>query len=79
MMIRIVAGTLLVALLALQYRLWVSGSGMREVWRLEQAIATQQQENDGLEASATARSRPKCATSRTAMRPSRSVPAPISA
>ena len=31
------------ALLALQYRLWVSGSGMREVWRLEQAIATQQQ------------------------------------
>ena len=50
MMIRIVAGTLAVALLALQYRLWVSGSGMREVWRLEQAIATQQQENDGLEA-----------------------------
>ena len=50
MMIRIVAGTLLVALIALQYRLWVSGNGMREVWRLEQAIATQQQENDGLEA-----------------------------
>jgi len=50
MMIRIVAGTLLVALLALQFRLWLSGSGMREVWRLEQAIATQQHENDGLEA-----------------------------
>jgi cell division protein FtsB len=50
MMIRIVAGTLLVALLALQYRLWVSGNGMREVWRLEQAIATQQHENDALAA-----------------------------
>lgn len=49
MMIRIVTGALLVVLLALQYRLWVSGSGMREVWRLEQAIASQQQENDGLE------------------------------
>ena len=50
MMIRIVAGLLLAALLALQYRLWVSGNGLREVWRLEQAIATQQQENAGLEA-----------------------------
>ena len=50
MMIRIVAGTLLVALVALQYRLWVSGNGMREVWRLENAIATQQQENDALQA-----------------------------
>ncbi len=48
MMVRIIAGTLLLALLALQYRLWVSGNGMREVWRLEQAIAAQQQENDGL-------------------------------
>lgn len=50
MMIRIVAGLLLMALLALQYRLWVSGNGMREVWRLEQAIAAQEQENAGLEA-----------------------------
>ena len=50
MMVRIVAGALAVALLALQYRLWVSGNGMREVWRLEQAIATQQQENDALQA-----------------------------
>jgi cell division protein FtsB len=48
MMIRTVVGLLLVALLALQYRLWISGDGMREVWRLEHAIATQQQENDGL-------------------------------
>ena len=50
MMIRIVAGLLLVAVLALQYRLWISGNGMREVWRLEQAIAAQQQENAGLAA-----------------------------
>ncbi|HSD53584.1 MAG TPA: cell division protein FtsB [Burkholderiales bacterium] len=49
MTIRIAAGVLLLALLALQYRLWVSGSGLREVWRLEQAIAAQQRENDGLE------------------------------
>ena len=50
MMIRIVAGLLLMALLALQYRLWISGNGLREVWRLEQAIAAQQQENAGLKA-----------------------------
>ncbi|HEX9773531.1 MAG TPA: cell division protein FtsB [Steroidobacteraceae bacterium] len=48
MMIRIVAGLLLVALLALQYRLWISSNGMRDVWRLEQAIDAQQQENDSL-------------------------------
>ena len=50
MMIRIVAGTLAVALLARCN----TGSGSRAAacarWRLEQAIATQQQENDGLEA-----------------------------
>jgi cell division protein FtsB len=49
MTIRIAAGVLLLALLALQYRLWVSGSGLREVWRLEQAIAAQHRENDALE------------------------------
>jgi cell division protein FtsB len=49
MTIRIAVGVLLLALLALQYRLWVSGSGLREVWRLEQAIAAQQRENDALE------------------------------
>jgi cell division protein FtsB len=48
MMIRVVAGVLLTALLALQYRLWVSANGMRDVWRLEQAIETQQKENAGL-------------------------------
>ena len=48
MIIRIVAGSCCCALLALQYRLWVSADGMREVWRLEQAIATQRQENERL-------------------------------
>ncbi len=48
MTIRIVAGFLLTALLALQYRLWVSPDGMREVWRLEKAIAAQTAENDQL-------------------------------
>lgn len=48
MTIRIVAGFLLTALLALQYRLWVSPDGMRDVWRLEQAIEVQSGENDRL-------------------------------
>lgn len=45
MTIRIVAGLLLLALLALQYRLWVSPNGMRDVWRTEQAIEAQAEEN----------------------------------
>ncbi len=48
MTIRIVAGLLLVALLALQYRLWVSPNGMRDVWRTEKAIDAQQDENERL-------------------------------
>jgi cell division protein FtsB len=48
MTIRIVAGFLLTALLAMQYRLWVSPDGMRDVWRLEKAIAVQSEENDRL-------------------------------
>ena len=36
---------LLVALLLLQYRLWLSGDGVREVWRLRAAVAAQQAEN----------------------------------
>jgi cell division protein FtsB len=48
MTIRFVAGFLLVAFLAMQYRLWVSPDGMRDVWRLESAIAAQTQENDRL-------------------------------
>jgi cell division protein FtsB len=45
MIIRIVAGLLFAAVLALQYRLWVSPTGMRDVWRTEKAIATQVEEN----------------------------------
>jgi len=45
MIIRIVAGLLLAAVLALQYRLWVSPNGMRDVWRTEKAIGIQVEEN----------------------------------
>ena len=48
MTIRFVAGFLLTAFLALQYRVWVSSDGMRDVWRLEKAIAAQSEENDRL-------------------------------
>ena len=48
MTIRIVAGLLFAALLALQYRLWVSSDGMRDVWRLEKVIEQQRVENGGL-------------------------------
>jgi len=48
MIIRIVAGLLLAAVLALQYRLWVSPTGMRDVWRTEKAIASQVEENERL-------------------------------
>ena len=45
---RIVAAFLLVLVLALQYRLWVSDGGMREVWRLRDEVALQQTENEKL-------------------------------
>jgi cell division protein FtsB len=45
MIIRIVAGLLFAAVLALQYRLWVSPNGMRDVWRTEKAIGLQVEEN----------------------------------
>ena len=45
MTLRVIAALLLVALLALQYRLWVSPNGMRDVWRTEQAIEAQSEEN----------------------------------
>ncbi|HET9694284.1 MAG TPA: cell division protein FtsB [Steroidobacteraceae bacterium] len=48
MYLRIVAGLLLAALLVLQYRIWASPSGMREVWRLERAIEAQVDENERL-------------------------------
>jgi len=39
------AAALLAALLLLQYRLWLSNDGVREVVRLKGAVATQQTEN----------------------------------
>jgi cell division protein FtsB len=45
---RIIVAVLLVLLLGLQYRLWVSDGGMREVWRLRDEVAAQQAENEKL-------------------------------
>jgi cell division protein FtsB len=45
MTLRLIAGLLLVAVLALQYRLWISPNGMRDVWRTDEAIEAQTQEN----------------------------------
>jgi cell division protein FtsB len=48
MTIRIIAALLLTGVLALQYRLWVSPTGMRDVWRTQQAIEAQTRENERL-------------------------------
>ncbi len=45
---RILALSLLAIVLLLQYRLWVSDTGMREVWRLRREVATQQDANQQL-------------------------------
>jgi cell division protein FtsB len=42
------AAALAVAVLLLQYRVWFSEDGVREVGRLKQAVATQQTENETL-------------------------------
>ena len=42
---RIVAALLIAALVALQYRLWISPNGMRDLWRTEAAIESQAAEN----------------------------------
>jgi cell division protein FtsB len=39
---------LFAALLMLQYRLWLSADGVREVWRLRDAVALQQSQNERL-------------------------------
>jgi cell division protein FtsB len=44
------AGALLVVVLALQYRLWLSGDGVRELARLSDAVEVQKAENLELEA-----------------------------
>jgi len=45
---RWLAATLLVAVILMQYRVWISPDGVREVGRLRQAVATQRAENDRL-------------------------------
>jgi cell division protein FtsB len=42
---RIFAVILGVCLVSLQYRLWMSDRGMREIWRLEQAVEAQKAAN----------------------------------
>jgi cell division protein FtsB len=42
------AAALVLALLLLQYRLWMSSGGMRELMRLQSAVSTQQDENNRL-------------------------------
>jgi cell division protein FtsB len=42
---RLFAALLLAALVLLQYRLWVSDEGMREVGQLREAVALQREEN----------------------------------
>lgn len=44
-MLRYVALILLILLLALEIKLWAGEGGMRDVWRLEQRLAEQKQEN----------------------------------
>src|SRR6188474_3672290 len=44
------AGILLVFVLGLQYRLWLSGDGVRELARLTEAVDRQKAENDELKA-----------------------------
>jgi cell division protein FtsB len=42
------AAALLVFVVLLQYRIWLSGDGVRELRRLEAAVAAQRAENDQL-------------------------------
>jgi cell division protein FtsB len=46
--VRAVILILAVLLVLLQFRLWVSDSGYRAAWRLDEQVATQQVENDAL-------------------------------
>ena len=44
-MLRLVALILLILLIALELKLWTGDGGMREVWRLQQRLDEQKQEN----------------------------------
>jgi cell division protein FtsB len=46
---RVFAAALLVVLLGLQYRLWLSDDGLRSVLNLRRSVAAQRAENEGLE------------------------------
>jgi len=46
--VRVVIIILLVLVTGLQLRLWVSDSGYRAAWRLEQQLAAQRQQNESL-------------------------------
>ena len=48
MLMRILTLLLLLLLTTLQYRLWVSDDGFREVWRLENRVEAQAAENQQL-------------------------------
>ena len=48
MSLRLLLGLLLVLLVALQARLWLSDSGLREVWRLREQVREQVNENSQL-------------------------------
>jgi cell division protein FtsB len=43
---RFLSAILVVCLVLLQARLWLSDQGMREVWRLKAAVAAQRAQND---------------------------------
>jgi len=63
MALRIIAVLLLVAFLALQYRLWLSPNGMRDLWRTEARSRPRPRRTTG-SPSAIARSPPRCVISR---------------
>ena len=44
-MLRVTLALLLVAILWMQYRLWLAPDGMRDVWRLRAMVAEQREEN----------------------------------
>ena len=47
---RALISILILMLLVLQYQLWLSPDGMREVWRLQRALESQRAENQDLAA-----------------------------
>lgn len=46
---KVLAAALIAALVLLQYRIWISGDGVRPVYRLERAVAAQEKLNARLQ------------------------------